>query len=213
MLRDCRTEVDDLARRGKMWVLYDAYANCQILHSTYREVLRMKEIGPSVEAAKWIEWLGALSRLVVGHEMNRPIQTQINNIKAWGPTAGQFMHRRFLCSPDTPAMTIDAAYWLGTGLVPGRHQVGPEILSLVALLVLYVDMNSSTEDGQWGLPTERRPIWSSIVVPVGLHDVDAYPRRHSPGGVYEWSDDEIDEAGDYNSDADYGSDDDRPVTS
>ena len=143
---NCRHEAKQLVRTSPDGAhsidLADVMTACPILVSTWQEVLRFH--GTSIRARVIKENILVDDHYLLkkGGIVMMPNAVIHSDPSLWGPTVGQFNHRRFLKGVKDgesryPAAAFRGDFGGGHALCPGRHFASTEVLALVALLVRF----------------------------------------------------------------------------
>ncbi|KAI0145053.1 cytochrome P450 [Xylariaceae sp. FL1272] len=155
VLSECRQEVEDLVETDSKGVSTLDIARVRtrfpVLISTWQEVMRFHGISIAariVQADTMIDDQYLLKKAGVVLMPNAVIHSDES---LWGPSVGQFNHRRFMKSEKDAQTRHPAAAFRGFGgghvLCPGRHFASTEILGLVALLLVQFDILPT--GGKW----------------------------------------------------------------
>lgn len=153
--KDCRQEVNQLvtiSSDGTHTIdLADVMTACPILVSTWQEVLRFHGISIAARAIKEDTWVDNQYLLKKGGLLMMPNAVIHSDPILWGPTVGQFNHKRFLKGTKNGESRYPAAAFRGFGgghvLCPGRHFASTEVLALLALLLVRFDIQPV--EGKW----------------------------------------------------------------
>lgn len=148
---------------------------CPVITSTWYEVLRYNHVGISARVV-------TKDTLLDGYLLKKGSTAMIvspvihSDVSAWGPSAGEFQHRRFTqnngyndtrkradnINPEKgPANRIFGG---GSSLCPGRHFASQEILSLLALTIMRFDLHPINGQ-QWILPKKYIPLPTALPIP------------------------------------------------
>lgn len=158
ILEDCRREVTQLVRTdpdGAHTIdLADVMTACPILVSTWQEVLRFHGISIAARVVKEDTLIDDQYLLKKGGLVMMPNAVIHSDPSLWGPTVGQFNHKRFLKGAKDGESRYSAAAFRGFGgghvLCPGRHFASTEVLALLALLLVRFDVHPV--EGEWIQP-------------------------------------------------------------
>ncbi|KAG8158298.1 hypothetical protein KVR01_012059 [Diaporthe batatas] len=156
--KDCREEVNRLvtvSADGTHTIdLADVMTACPILVSTWQEVLRFHGISIAARVIKEDTLVDSQYLLKKGGLVMIPNAVIHSDPTLWGPTVGQFNHRRFLKGGKNAESRFPAAAFRGFGggqvLCPGRHFASTEVLALLALLLVRFDVQPV--GGKWVEP-------------------------------------------------------------
>lgn len=155
---DCRREVNQLVRTDSDGAhtidLADVMTACPILVSTWQEVLRFHGISIAARVIKEDTLIDNQYLLKKGGLVMMPNAVIHSDPSLWGPTVGQFNHKRFLKGAKDGEFRYSAAAFRGFGgghvLCPGRHFASTEVLALLALLLVRFDVHPV--EGEWIQP-------------------------------------------------------------
>lgn len=153
--KDCRQEIQRLVTissdRTPTIDLADVMTACPILVSTWQEVLRFHGISIAARVIKEDTLVDNIYLLKKGGLLMMPNAVIHSDSALWGPTAGQFHHKRFLKGAKNGKSRYPAAAFRGFGgghvLCPGRHFASTEVLALLALLLVRFDIRPV--EGKW----------------------------------------------------------------
>ncbi|KAI1412515.1 cytochrome P450 [Hypoxylon sp. FL1857] len=179
---DCRKEVSQLVQadlNGACTIdLAQVRVRCPVMVSTWQEVLRFH--GTSI-AARIIQEDTLVDNqylLKKGGVVLMPNTVIHSNQSLWGPTTGQFNHRRFLKTKERGTTRHPAAAFRGFGgghiLCPGRHFASTEILSFLALLLLRFDVRPV--GGEWTQPGKNMVMDRACPLPKKDVQVELIPK-------------------------------------
>ncbi|KJZ74131.1 hypothetical protein HIM_06580 [Hirsutella minnesotensis 3608] len=215
VLAECRREIEQSAcflprqqpdldngeglggRRGIEFDRLTKSEFCPILVSTWHEVLRYNHTGI---AARMVMEETMLGRYLLKKGSTVVIANPVihSDTSAWGPSANEFQHQRFVRSQKinrdptldlrdtssekmTTTMTKSSVKNLekstacrifggGSTLCPGRYLASQEVLSLVALVVLNFDV--FPVHGRWVLPGKNVSLTTALPTPYPLKPSD-----------------------------------------
>ncbi|KAF2009352.1 cytochrome P450 [Aaosphaeria arxii CBS 175.79] len=180
-LKDCRLELAPLIheRSGVCYLDTESVKIlCPILHSTLHEVLRYYGVAQSVRAVVEDHKLDNVHLLKKGGLVMMPSTVQHFDQAVWGSDVDCFDHRRFLpmlrniptADANISMRTAFRGFGGGQQMCPGRHFAVTEILSLVALMVLRLDI-IPVNDGQWPPMDINSAKGSAVIIPDDKLDV------------------------------------------
>ncbi|KAG6359000.1 hypothetical protein INS49_012520 [Diaporthe citri] len=157
VLEDCRREAKQLVRSDSDGAhtidLADVMTACPILVSTWQEVLRFHGITIAARVVKEDTLIDDQYLLKKGGLVMMPNAVIHSDPSLWGPTVGQFNHKRFLKGAKDAEPRYSAAAFRGFGgghvSCPGRHFASTEVLALLALLVRF---DVHPVEGEWVQP-------------------------------------------------------------
>jgi cytochrome P450 len=162
---DCHSGEDneDKLSGGDVLSVEDLKTRCPMLVAVYRECLRLNSDNNSVRVVKeptlladrWYLAPGSIVQIAGGVIHSDPT--------IWGSNVDQFDPNRFLTGQQQVHPAAFRAFGGGKTLCPGRHFAMNEILSLVAMIVLYFDMDPS--DGSERIKVPRK---NDGVLPVHI---------------------------------------------
>ncbi|KUI74212.1 5-beta-cholestane-3-alpha,7-alpha-diol 12-alpha-hydroxylase [Cytospora mali] len=182
VLADCRAEMDQLVevKDNDLYAVDLAMvkSSCPVLLSTWQETLRYEHIGISARVVMEDTILDNKYLLKRGATVMGATPVQHSDASVWGPTVGDFDHRRFLRGPGKKRVAPVAfrSFGGGTVLCPGRHFVSTEVLSFVALLLLRFDLKPVNKHGEWVEPRKYLSMTSSMPTPRDEVQVQIVPR-------------------------------------
>ncbi|KAI1410223.1 cytochrome P450 [Hypoxylon sp. FL1857] len=182
VMSECREEVEQLVQVDDNGVrtidLAKVKSSCPILLSTWQETLRYVHIGIGARVVMKDIMFDNKYLLKKGATVMMVTPVHHSDASIWGPTVGNFDHRRFLRGPEGRRTNPAAfrSFGGGTVLCPGRHFVSTEVMSFAALLLLRFDLKPSARDGKWAVPRKNFPITSSMPTPKDELQVDIIPR-------------------------------------
>lgn len=173
--KDCRDEINKLVTTSadgtRTIILADVMTDCPILVSTWQEVLRFHGISIAARVIKEDTLVDNQYLLKKGGFLMMPNAVIHSDPTLWGPTVGQFNHRRFLKGAKNNESRYPAAAFRGFGgghvLCPGRHFASTEVLALVALLLVRFDIQPV--GGKWIEP--EKDIVMDRACPLPKRDV------------------------------------------
>lgn len=157
--KDCCQEINQLVTTNSNGThtidLADVMTACPILVSTWQEVLRFHGISVAARAIKEDTLVDNQYLLKKGGLLMIPNAVIHSDPTLWGPTVGQFNHKRFLKgAKNGESSRYPAAAFRGFGgghvLCPGRHFATTEVLALLALLLVRFDIRPV--EGKWVEP-------------------------------------------------------------
>lgn len=157
---------------------------CPILLSTFQEVLRTYSVSVSARLVTQDHLLDGKYLLKKGATLMMPAPIQHTSADAFGPTVGDFDHRRFLPGNRSHNPAAFRAFGGGSTLCPGRHFATTEILAFTAMMILRCEVRPL--EGGWVRPTaEKAEMWESTPMPDFDVDVEVGPRKDVDRDV-EW---------------------------
>lgn len=182
VLADCRAEVIKLVHPdpdGNHTIdLADVRTECPILVSTWQEVLRYHGISIGARVVQEDTMVDNEFLLKKGGVVMMPNAVIHSDPTLWGPTVGQFNHRRFLKSSTKDGIRRPAAAFRGFGsghvLCPGRHFASTEGLAFLALLIARFDVQPVA--GQWVEPAKDMAMDRACPLPKTAVYVKLHPR-------------------------------------
>jgi cytochrome P450 len=180
--KDCREEIDQLVTTGADGTntidLADVMTTCPILVSTWQEVLRFHGISIAARVIKEDTLVDNQYLLKKGGLLMMPNAVIHSDPTLWGPTVGQFNHRRFLKGAKTADCRYPAAAFRGFGgghvLCPGRHFASTEVLALLALLLVRFDVQPV--GGKWVEPEKDNVMDRACPLPKRDVQVELIPK-------------------------------------
>ncbi|OTA76920.1 hypothetical protein M434DRAFT_383180 [Hypoxylon sp. CO27-5] len=184
VLDECRTEVEQLVQVDENGIqtvdLAKVKTSCPVLLSTWQETLRYVHIGVSARIVMDDIVFDNKYLLKKGAAVMTVTPVQHSDASIWGPTVGEFNHRRFLRGSGEKRTNPVAFRSFGGGAVlcPGRHFVSTEVMSFAALLLLRFDLRPVTKDGKWMEPRKNLPMTSSMPTPKDELQVEIIPRNN-----------------------------------
>lgn len=136
---------------------------CPLLHSTFKEVLRIHASSLSSRIVLEDTSLGNDIQLKKGAIVHMPSKCLHSDEKHFGPEAHTFDPARFLnnATPKSPAAF--RPFGGGSTLCPGRHLATMQILNITALIVRKYDL--VPEHGKWILPNSLQSTMTTTVLP------------------------------------------------
>ncbi|KAI9170632.1 Cytochrome P450 monooxygenase nodJ [Paramyrothecium foliicola] len=178
ILHDCHNEVQKLVQVGADGVrtidLSRVPTSCPILLSTWQETLRLYGISISARVIEEDTLVDNAFLLKKGGVLLMPIATIHSDKTLWGPTVGEFNHKRFLKTKTDEATRFPTAAFRGFGsghvLCPGRHFASTEVLTLLALILLRFDV--LPVDGKWITPKKDFPLDRACPIPLSHTQVE-----------------------------------------
>ncbi|KAF2684607.1 cytochrome P450 [Lentithecium fluviatile CBS 122367] len=167
VLEECRREVIACCRvDGDTYTLdiTDVKSSCSVLLSTMKEVLRFHGIGTSVRVVTEDHVLDGYL-LKKGGIVMIPGPVQHSSKEAFGESAGEFQHKRFLRTTGRkrPSPIAFRGFGGGSTLCPGRHFATTEVLTLVASMIVRFDFEPTK--GEWICPKTDKAGMQSTVAP------------------------------------------------
>ncbi|EEH06308.1 conserved hypothetical protein [Histoplasma capsulatum G186AR] len=189
VLNECRAEAEQLLELddidAQILDLAKIKSSCPILFSTWQETLRYVHIAVSTRVVMEDIIFDNKYLLKKGATVMTTSVVQNTDQSIWGPTFGNFDHRRFVSQPGEKRKTPAAFRPFGGGsiLCPGRHFVTAEVLSFVILLLLRFDLEPVTKDGKWFEPRREMAMTTSIPTPKDRIQVKIVPREKQRGHV------------------------------
>lgn len=198
VLRDVREELENLAESSsatlkKTLNLSQLSTRAPVLHSTLKEVLRLRTMATAVRLCLEDQLLQDKYLLKKGALVMTPQPLHHLDTSAWGEDANRFNHRRFISeksgtrsekgSNESKGYNKAAFRAFGSGhfLCPGRHFSISEILAFGAIMVLRFDLKP-TAGGEWAEPTwKNTPMVSSLHIPDEDIEVEVRERDNENG--------------------------------
>jgi cytochrome P450 len=183
VFQDCRREAEGLVQKGPDGVCTIDIAQiktaCPILASTFQEVLRYHGISISARVVMEDVLIDGQYLFKKGGMVMTPLAVIHSDEALWGPTAGQFDHKRFLKSnKDGSRSRAPAAAFRGFGaghvLCPGRHLATNSILAFTVLLLARFDIRPVA--GKWVEPKKDSIMNSSFPTPMNKVEIELVPR-------------------------------------
>lgn len=179
---DCREEINRLVTvspDGNHTIdLADVMTACPILVSTWQEVLRFHGISIAARVITEDTLVDNQYLLKKGGLLMMPNAVIHSDPTLWGPTVGQFNHRRFLKGAKGVGSRYPAAAFRGFGgghvLCPGRHFASTEALALLALLLVRFDVRPV--GGKWIEPEKDSVMDRACPLPKRDVRVELIPR-------------------------------------
>lgn len=178
---DCRQEVNQLVRTDSDGAhtidLADVMSSCPILVSTWQEVLRFHGISIAARVIKEDTLVDNQYLLKKGGLVMMPNAVIHSDPSLWGPTVGQFNHKRFLKGAKDGESRHSVAAFRGFGghvLCPGRHFATTEVLALLALLLVRFDVHPV--GGRWITPEKDNAMDRACPLPKNDVRVDIVPK-------------------------------------
>ncbi|KAI5922159.1 cytochrome P450 [Camillea tinctor] len=179
---DCRSEVAQLVQTDPDGVctidLAQVRTACPILVSTWQEVLRFHGISIAARIIQEDTLVDNKYFLKKGGVVLMPNAVIHSDQSLWGPTAGEFNHKRFLKAKKDGSTRHPAAAFRGFGgghvLCPGRHFASTEILSLLALLLVRFDVRPV--GGKWVEPGKNMVMDRACPLPKDDVEVELTPK-------------------------------------
>ncbi|KAH0195718.1 cytochrome P450, partial [Aureobasidium melanogenum] len=160
-------------------------ARCPLLVSAFQEVLRTHSNGAPTRMIYEDVVLDNFYLLKAGSVLQMPAPAINNELSTWGPEGKKFNPSHFdkgVSGTDhrdrasgKPRATSYMSFGASPNLCPGRHFAAAEVLSLVAMLVMRVDIKPTK--GQWWTP--RLNAWAiaaSMTPPIEEFPVTIHPR-------------------------------------
>ena len=188
VLAACRGEVSQMVQTspdGRVCTVDLSHLKtaCPVLVSTWQETLRYEHTGISARVLAEDHLLDDRYLLRKDSTLLIVSSVQHSDAAAWGGTAAQFRHERFVKKNGPRAHNPHAFRGFGGGatLCPGRHWVSTEILSFVALLLLRFDVVPTTPDRRWPPVKKATYLTASLPMPETRIEVELVPR-----GDQEW---------------------------
>ncbi|KAK8044792.1 Cytochrome P450 [Apiospora rasikravindrae] len=180
---DCRAEVAKLVRTdadGHHTIdLAEVRTECPILLSTWQEVLRYHGISIAARIVQEDTMVDDQFLLKKGGVVMMPNAVIHSDQSLWGPTVGQFNHKRFLKTNTKDGGTRrPAAAFRGFGsghvLCPGRHFASTEALTFLALVLARFDVRPVA--GEWTEPKKDMVMDRACPLPKTDVFVELLPR-------------------------------------
>lgn len=161
VFEDCQREVSRLVQIDSDGIftidLAKVRTSCPILISTWQEVLRFHGTRIAARIVQEDTLIDNQYLLRKGGVVLMPNAVIHSDQSLWGPTVGQFDHRRFLKLRKDGAIRHPAAAFRGFGsghvLCPGRHFASTEVLAFLALLLVRFDVRPVK--GTWVEPKKN----------------------------------------------------------
>lgn len=181
--KDCCQEINQLVTTnsdGTQTIdLADVMTACPILTSTWQEVLRFHGISVAARAIKEDTLVDNQYLLKKGGLLMIPNAVIHSDPILWGPTVGQFNHKRFLKgAKNGESSRYPAAAFRGFGgghvLCPGRHFATTEVLALLALLLVRFDVRPV--EGRWVEPEKDNVMDRACPLPKRDVQVELIPK-------------------------------------
>lgn len=180
--KDCREEIDKLvtiSADGTHTInLADVMTACPILVSTWQEVLRFHGISTAARIIKEDTLVDNQYLLKKGGFVMMPNAVIHSDPALWGPTVGQFNHKRFLRGAKNTESRYPAVAFRGFGgghvLCPGRHFASTEALALLALLLVRFDVRPV--GGKWIEPGKEYAMDRACPLPKRDVRVELIPK-------------------------------------
>lgn len=141
---------------------------CQLLHSTFQELLRLHAQGSGARFVREDTLLDGQYLLKKGMVVQMPMAVMHADPSIWGPDAQEFQPRRFLKqnavgNESKAALTVYRPFGGGASKCPGRHFATLEILALTAYMILRFDIVPSR--GEWSIPEPKQESLATNVFP------------------------------------------------
>ncbi|KAK7932287.1 cytochrome P450 [Apiospora marii] len=186
VLADCRAEVGKIVHTdadGNHSIdLAEVRTECPVLVSTWQEVLRYHGISIAARIVQEDTVVDDQFLLKKGGVVMMPNAVIHSDPTLWGPTVGQFDHKRFLKSSasgkDGGTHRRPAAAFRGFGsghvLCPGRHFASTEALAFLALLLARFDVRPVA--GEWAEPKKDMAMDRACPLPKTDVYVELCPR-------------------------------------
>ncbi|OTB01949.1 hypothetical protein M426DRAFT_63139, partial [Hypoxylon sp. CI-4A] len=182
VFEDCKQEVPKLVQNdgdGTSTIdLSRIRAECPILISTLQEVFRFHGTSMALRLVQEDTLVDNQYLLKKGGAVFMPNAVVHSDESLWGPTVGEFNHKRFLRSARNEATKHPAAVFRSFGgghiLCPGRHFATTEILSLMALMLVRVDVIPVT--GKWTEPKKDLVVGRALPIPKSHLNVKIVPK-------------------------------------
>ena len=166
LLQDIRNELEttsvstDPDKTKRQLRILTMREKCQLLHSTFQELLRVHALGASARFVREDIMLNNQYLLKKGMIVQMPMAVMHSDPAVWGPDVKDFQPRRFLHRQNSSAYR---PFGGGSSLCPGRHFVTLETLALTACMVLNFDLEPL--NGQWTVPHQRQESLATNVFP------------------------------------------------
>lgn len=179
---DCSQEIHQLVTTSSDGIhnidLADVMTACPVLVSTWQEVLRFHGISIAARVIKEDTLVDDQYLLKKGGLLMMPNAVIHSDLALWGPTVGQFNHKRFLKSAKSGESRYPAAAFRGFGgghvLCPGRHFASTEVLALLALLLVRFDIKPV--EGKWIQPDKDNVMDRACPLPKRDVRVELIPK-------------------------------------
>lgn len=182
IFKDCREEAEKLVQVGLDGVrsinLSEVRTACPILVSAWQETLRFYGISISARVIQDDTLVDNEFLLKKGGILLMPNATIHLDKSVWGPNADEFNHKRFLKTKTNEAIRHPAAAFRGFGgghvLCPGRHFASTEVLTLLALILVRLDVLPL--GGIWVMPKKDMAMDRACPLPLSNTMVEFIPR-------------------------------------
>ncbi|KAI1772529.1 cytochrome P450 [Hypoxylon cercidicola] len=182
VFEDCRQEVTRLVQNdvdGTSTIdLARIRAECPILISTLQEVFRFHGTSIAFRLVQEDTLIDDQYLLKKGGAVLMPNAVIHSDKSLWGPTVGEFNHKRFLKAARNESTKHPVAAFRGFGgghiLCPGRHFASTEILSLMALMLVRVDVLPVA--GKWTEPKKDLVVGRALPIPKSRLNVKIVPK-------------------------------------
>ncbi|KAJ4299052.1 hypothetical protein N0V90_004296 [Kalmusia sp. IMI 367209] len=160
-------------------------AACPLLHSAFREVLRLEAIGTGVRGVAEDHLLDGKYLLKKDALIFMPLVSQHFDHERWGADAEEYCYDRFTDKTRPRVNNVSfRSFGGGTTLCPGRHFVTTELLAFAAMLLLRFEI--IPKDGKWIIPTSLNAEMTTNV-PAPDFDIDVEIRRRADDEGVKWA--------------------------
>lgn len=152
--------------------------NCQLLTSTFQEVLRYRSMGTSVRQVMRDTFLDGQWLLKKDCMIQMPSRVIHTDRTLWGTDADEFNPTRFMKheGQKRPNPAAFRVFGGGTTLCPGRHFATNEVLAVVSMFIMRYDLTPT--EGEWSLPkTDNTNLAGVIMEPDTDVEVEVSARR------------------------------------
>ena len=166
---------------------------CNLLHATFKEVLRHHALGSSARYVREDVMLDNTYLLKKGMVVQIPMAVLHKSYSAWGEDTSSFRPSRFLKDNDgvdltkgdfKPNLAAYRPFGGGTHLCPGRHLATSETMALTAYMVLCFSMEPA--DGEpWEIPRSRQESLATNVFPPE-HDIRVRLKKREGNESVRW---------------------------
>ncbi|KAL2827939.1 cytochrome P450 [Aspergillus cavernicola] len=151
---------------------------CPLLVSTYQEILRSRGMASPTRIVTEDVILADKYLLKKGAMLSMPGSSMSRHSEVWGPNADEFNPRRFMKTDDDKKNNNDnnnnnlrrtggfMTFGVSPVICPGRHFASSEILSIVAMIILRLELVPVDGGGVWREPKTNSKAISSIMRPL-----------------------------------------------
>lgn len=192
LLSEIRAEIQERALHVKDGVhtvdLADIRDNCELLVSTFQEVLRYRSRALPMRMVYEDVILNDRYLLKEGSIVQMPSPTFHRNESLWGSNSDVFNPKRFMKDGkrESRRMAGFLAFGMSPSLCPGRHFATGEVLALTAMLLLRYDVIPVR--GSWEVSKcAPESAAASFDLPVGEFPVQFKARREFEGTVWAYA--------------------------